>query len=84
MTRIVKARAKGLDEYALSQGYLEVGNTVHHIYPLEERPDLKLSLKNLIFVSSRSHNVIHREYSKGADSKKQMQKKLFQIVNERS
>lgn len=80
MTRIVKARAKGLDEYALSQGYLETGNTVHHIYPLEERPDLKLSLDNLIFVSARNHNRIHKIYNRDETSKKKLQAKLTEII----
>lgn len=76
----VKARANGLDEYKLSQGCLEKGNTVHHIYTVEERPDLKLSIENLIFVSTRTHNQIHAEYSKSQEKKKELQSRLMEII----
>lgn len=76
----VKARASGLDEYAQAQGYFEVGNTVHHIYTVDERPDLKLSLDNLIFLSAKNHNRIHKEYNKDAESKKILQAKLIGII----
>lgn len=77
LTLAVKSRANGLDEYALAQGRLEVGTTAHHIYPLAERPDLKLSMDNLIWVSARTHGKIHAEYDKGGDAKKIMQAKLL-------
>ena len=79
----VKARANGLDEYALSQGYIEVGNTVHHIFTIDERPDLKLSLDNLIYLSAKNHNFIHSEYNKDSATKKNLQNKLCRIVNGR-
>ena len=69
----VKARANGLDEYALAQGYLERGSVVHHIYPIDERPDLKLAIENLIYVSAQNHNRIHAEYSKSDERKKELQ-----------
>ena len=77
----VKARSLGLDEYALAQGYLEKGNTVHHIYTIDERPDLKLSLDNLIYVSSKNHNRIHAEYAQDDDAKKKLQSELQKIIN---
>ena len=76
----VKARANGLDEYALAvSGVIAVGTTVHHIYPVDERPDLKTSLDNLIFVSARTHNKIHAEYNRNAESKAAMQKTLWAV-----
>lgn len=80
LTAAVKARANGLDEYALAQGVLEVGNTAHHIFTIEERPDLMLALDNLIFVSARTHAEIHREYEKNSDSKYNMQQKLLKAI----
>lgn len=80
LVAMVKARANGLDEYALSQGNLEIGNTVHHIFTIDERPDLKLSLDNLIYLSAKNHNIIHREYNKDAVSKKNLQAKLQRII----
>lgn len=76
----VKARANGLDEYLLAvKGVIAVGTTVHHIYPVTERPDLKTSLDNLIFVSAQTHNKIHAEYNRDAESKSAMQKILTAI-----
>lgn len=77
----VKTRANGLDEYELAiNGVIVIGTTVHHIYPIDERPDLKTSLDNLIFVSSNTHNKIHAEYAKGEEEKKDLQKKLLEAV----
>lgn len=83
MITTVKARANGLDEYALAQGQIEAGNTVHHIFTIDERPDLKLSLDNLIFLSARNHNIIHNEYNKDSAAKKILQAKLCEIVKGR-
>lgn len=76
----VKARANGLDEYALSKGYLEKGNTVHHIYTIDERPDLKLSTDNLIYVSAKTHNQIHAVYSENQEKKTALQSDLKRIA----
>ena len=81
---MVKARANGLDEYALSMGRLEVGNTVHHIYTIDERPDLKASIDNLIYVSARTHNKIHAEYNVDENAKKDMQARLIDVIHGRS
>jgi len=83
LVAMVKARANGLDEYALSQGCLETGNTVHHIFTIDERPDLTLSLDNLIFLSAKNHNHIHKIYEKDAAEKILLQAKLCEIVKGR-
>lgn len=80
----IKARASGLDEYELSLGNIKAGNTVHHIFPIDERPDLKSSLENLIYVSARTHNKIHAEYSKDDTAKKIMQDRLIEAIRGRS
>ena len=79
----VKTRANGLDEYLLAEGRLCKGNTAHHILTIDESPDLKLSLENLIFVSSSTHNMIHNEYDKGKESRLRMQEKLKAIRDRR-
>lgn len=76
----VKARANGLDEYTLAQGYLEKGNTVHHIYTIDERPDLKLSVENLIYVSAKTHNFFHAEYKRSNAARIELQKELLKIT----
>ena len=80
LIEMVKARANGLDELSLAEGKFEVGNTVHHIYTVEERPDLKTSIENLIYLSAANHNRVHREYNRDETSKKILQAKLFGIV----
>lgn len=70
-----RARAGYADEYAfVYKGRLERGNIVHHIIPLEERPDLALDLRNLVCVSAATHDRIHRAYQNG--EKAEMQEKL--------
>ena len=75
----VKARANGLDEYLLSKGQIVKGNVAHHIQTIEERPDLKLALRNLIYVSSGTHNAIHTEYNRGKENRRKMQEELQRI-----
>ena len=73
-------RADYTDEYMLTYcGKAMQGNTVHHIYTIHERPDLKLSLDNLIVVSNRTHDMIHKAYKEGGLTKEIMQKKLLMI-----
>lgn len=79
---LVKARANGLDEYALSLGMILKGNTVHHIYTVDERPDLKLSVDNLIYVSAKIHNQLHAEYNESPERKRDLQIKLLKIITE--
>lgn len=79
LSRCAKLRANGLDEYLLSKGQLVKGNVAHHIQTIDERPDLKMSLDNLIYVSSGTHNAIHNEYNKNKESKEKMQLELQRI-----
>lgn len=75
-----KTRANGIDEYLLFyEGKICKGNTTHHIHTVEERPDLKLTVDNLVYVSSATHNMIHNEYDKSAEAKRKMQQILEEI-----
>lgn len=51
------------DNYECKQckryGKTTLANTVHHIYPYEQRPDLKLYSLNLISVCAVCHNTFH-------------------------
>ena len=73
----VRARAGYADELAKASGRLVPGSVVHHIHPVGERPDLRLSLGNLIYVSARTHKAIHDAYDKSPQTKKEMQSRLF-------
>ena len=76
----VKARANGLDEYEFMRGSLVRGTTVHHIEPLSEKPELGLDMRNLIYVSDLTHQIVHAEYAKGAEARERMKAKLREAV----
>ncbi|WP_302297009.1 hypothetical protein [Mitsuokella multacida] len=76
----VKSRAQFLDEYAMYyEKHMMAGRIAHHIIPVDERPDLALNPQNLIYVSDKTHKMIHDEYRKGAKEKSTMQAKLARI-----
>ncbi len=78
----IKIKAHGLDMYQMKvNNQLEKGYIVHHIYPLKERPDLKLKEGNLIYVSNETHNRIHSIYDKSTEDKEKLQKILQRIVD---
>ena len=51
------------DEYMCREcrryGMTTPATTVHHILPLEQRPDLKLNSQNLISLCEQCHNKMH-------------------------
>ncbi|MGP1408035.1 hypothetical protein [Selenomonas sp.] len=73
----VRARAGYADELAKAGGRLVPGAVVHHIHPVGDRPDLRLSMANLIYVSTRTHKEIHDAYNKNPQAKKEMQERLL-------
>ena len=76
----VKARATGLDEYVLKyESRIEKGKIAHHIIEFEENEEMSMKEENLIYVSERTHAMIHSEYKKSEKSKIEMQKKLISI-----
>ena len=72
-------RAYGLDEYLYHMhGYTVKADTVHHIEPRSERPDLQYDYSNLISVSNKTHRLLHELYkTKDIDDVK---KNLFESV----
>lgn len=75
-----KARALGADEYIMATtGRIEPGSIAHHIVPVRENPKLRLDLNNLIFISSKTHDMIHAAYSRAGDEKAAMITKLQEI-----
>jgi 5-methylcytosine-specific restriction enzyme A len=63
--RWIKKRANVLkrDEYLCREckryGKITPATTVHHIFPLKEHPEYKLSSENLYSVCSACHNSFH-------------------------
>ena len=84
LSAMVKARANGCDEYILyTEHRIIPGVLSHHIEPSDKCPDLKFRADNLIYVSAKTHRMIHDEYSKSEQSKLNMQHKLIEIRNNR-
>ena len=77
----IKARANGCDEYVFATtDRIVPGYLVHHIYPADECPAMRLLPNNLIYVSKDTHDWIHSVYRQGLDAKHELIKKLFRIV----
>lgn len=65
LRRYVITKYNGIDLYSLYKHDMVVpADTVHHIEPAGDRPDLFHSDKNLIPVSRRSHEEIHARYKR--------------------
>lgn len=51
------------DEYKCREckryGKTSPATTVHHVIPLDQRPDLKLNINNLISLCDKCHNQMH-------------------------
>lgn len=63
LRKLIMSRYNGIDLYALYK-YKEIvyADTVHHIEPTSEKPELFYADGNLIPVSDASHKEIHRLY----------------------
>jgi hypothetical protein len=80
LQKAVAARAGYQDEYQrFYKGRIHRGRIAHHIAPVDERPDLRLDGKNIIYVSDKTHQMIHAEYNKGKKEKEAMQRRLYRI-----
>lgn len=55
----VLRRDKGLCREALRYGRRVEATTVHHVYPVEDYPELQWAEWNLISVSQQAHNSFH-------------------------
>ena len=80
-----RARANYADEYALRYDRkLLSGKIVHHVVPVEDDPGRRLDLGNLVCVSPKTHDMIHRAYEAGEREKREMMEQLFAIRGEGS
>lgn len=80
MCKSIEERADGCDELIrASTGRIVPGEIVHHIYPADEYPAMRLLPTNLIFVSRETHERIHAIYQQGRDAMHEITKKLFRI-----
>ena len=80
MCASIRVRAGGFDELEHAQGRSVPGRVIHHIYPADEYPAMRLLPKNLILVSEENHERIHAIYRQGKDARHALTKQLFRIV----
>lgn len=70
----------GADEYIYrTEGRTVPGNIAHHIIPARENPGKRLDADNIIYVSRKTHEMIHAAYDAGAQEKMKMIRKLQAI-----
>ena len=64
----IKRKCFGLDVYDLIVNHtVTYGRIVHHIVPLNDNEQLKLSDSNLIFLSDTNHQLIHKMLERNYD-----------------
>ena len=81
LTALCKSKCNGLDLYELYENNKIVkGELSHHIIPVEEDEEKKYDIDNLIYVSHKTHNFIHRIYARSKEEKKALQIKLFNYL----
>ena len=80
MCASIHVRARDFDELERARGKSVRGDVVHHIYPADEYPAMRLLPENLILVSAENHKRIHAIYRQGRDARHALTKQLFRIV----
>lgn len=70
----------GIDPYAQMHGRIEYADTVHHIIPADEEPDLFFNGSNLLPVSRHSHDEIHTIYRQGGAARQELITELRSLV----
>lgn len=75
---VILNRYGAIDLYLYyTQGIIETANTIHHIVEISEDANRKLDDKNLLPVTQRTHEKIHRMYQ---SNKKATQEMLFSFI----
>lgn len=62
-------------------GELVYTDYVHHIEPLKDNWDKRVDKKNLIPLCASIHQKVHKEYDKGIQDKREMQKLLHSLLD---
>ena len=79
-TREVKRIYKGLDIYSYYVlGKIEYGNISHHIEELRTKEGWgqRLNTKDMIYLTTGNHNLIHKMYEKDYEGTKRMLRELI-------
>lgn len=70
----------GIDVYIfMTEGKIEVADTVHHIIPLQDDWGKRIDINNLMSLSHDTHSMIEQMYKK---DKAEMEKKLQKMLLE--
>lgn len=81
MTDIVKSKFNFIDIYSYYiLNKIEVGKVVHHIIPLDEDFNKRLSLDNLIYLTEKNHRTIHNLMKKSPEDKEYVQQLLLALI----
>lgn len=78
--KAIKVRDNGLCIMCLKENKYTLSDMVHHIEPLKENNEKKLSYGNLISLCNRHHKQVHAVYDTNEANKSIMQKKLINII----
>lgn len=57
---------EGIDVYSFFKfNKIEIGRIMHHIRPVKDYPELKLRADNLILLTDKNHEIIHKRMDEG-------------------
>ena len=78
--KTVHIRDKGLCTMCLSDNKISYAEVVHHIEPLKENYDKRLSTDNLICLCNKHHAQVHAVYDGNKLNKANLQRKLTDLI----
>ena len=78
--KTVHIRDKGLCTMCLSENKISYAEVVHHIEPLKENYDKRLSPDNLICLCNKHHAQVHAVYNKNELNKANLQEILADMI----
>ena len=78
--KTVHIRDKGLCTMCLSDNKISYAEVVHHIEPLKENYDKRLSPDNLICLCNKHHAQVHAVYDKNELNKANLQEILADMI----
>lgn len=78
--KVIHNRDKGLCTMCLNESKITFVEVVHHIEPLNENYDKRLSNDNLICLCNKHHAKVHTIYETNKTNKINLQKKLKEMI----
>lgn len=81
LSRYMRTRYQGVDVYELIHNNIHVpGNTVHHIYPVDEYWDMRFDTGYMILLSESNHRKFHSLMKQGKEQ--EVMSMLIDCVNQ--